>query len=346
LAAWRSTRDRLNAYCDAVNDEIGTSGVRPHDAFGEHLRLDAWLDPLAPPPLRDDWVGGMAEWSADDFKRREALAAELQGLIATIGPLREHPFFGSRAMTFRTAVTPLARTASEALTEARAAASRLADLLGLAEPADLAAARRLERAGQTVAEAPDLRGIEIGGTAWTRAEIPELLGAGAARARLHAEYDAVLLESAWIEDVLEARKALAYYGPRWWRFLSGVYRSARRQVAGLYRSEPPRQWALLLRTADALLEAQGLARKLQGGEALLARLFGDRWAGLRSNWDDLTRVAGFLARVHTELAENRLPAEILSVLERTADASLAPATRELGAALERSGQATVAILAA
>ncbi len=295
LAAWQSIRDRLNAYCDAVNDEVGTSGVRPHDAFGHRLRLDARLDPLAPPPLR---IEGMAEWSAADFRRREALASELQGLIATIGPLREHPFFGSRVLAFRSDVAPLSRAASGALAGARAAASRLAGLLGLTEPPDLAAARRVERAGQAVIEAPDLRGLDLADTGWSRADLPDLLASGAALARLHAEYEPLLLESAWTDDGLEARKALAHYGPKWWRFLSGAYRRARRQVAGLYRGAAPKEWERLLRTADVLLEAQGLARKLHDGEALLARLFRDRWAGLRSNWDDLTRVAGFLARAH------------------------------------------------
>ncbi|HKH48118.1 MAG TPA: DUF4011 domain-containing protein, partial [Thermoanaerobaculia bacterium] len=343
LAAWQSARDRLNAYCDAVNDEIGTSGVRPHDAFGLRLGLDARLGSLAPPELR---IEGMADWSAADVRRREDLAAQLQRLISDIGPLREHPFFGSRVTVFRSDVTPLSCAASRALAEAQAAASRLAGLLGLMEPADLAAARRLERAGMTVAEAPDLRGVEIRGEGWTRADLSDLLASGATLARLHAEHDSLLLESAWTADVLEARKSLALYGPKWWRFFSGAYRRARPQVAGLYRGAPPKEWDRLLRTADVLLEAQGLTRKIEAGEALLVRLFGGRWAGLRSDWADLSRVAVFLARVHSEVAANQLPAEIFAVLERPADPAVSEAMRELGGALDRSGQATAAILAA
>jgi len=397
LAAWQSARDRLNAYCDAVNDEIGASGVRPHDAFGLRLGLDARLGSLAPPEVR---IAGMADWSAADFRRREDLAAQLQRLISDIGPLREHPFFGSRVTVFRSDVAPLSRAASAALAEAQAAASRLAGLLGLTEPADLAAARRLERAGMTVAEAPDLRGVEMRGTlalenlptvetprgaslseapavpqsspgmnaaagdaprgvstvaksapkgpgdeGWTCHDLPDLLSSGATLARLHAEHDSLLLESAWTAEVLEARKALALYGPKWWRFFSGAYRRARQQVAGLYRGAPPKEWDRLLRTADALLEAQGLTRKIEGGEALLARLFGARWAGLRSDWADLSRVAAFLSRVHSEVAANQLPAEIFAVLERPADPAVPGAARELGGTLDRSGQAAAAILA-
>jgi hypothetical protein len=403
LAAWQATRDRLNAYCDAVNDEIGTSGVRPHDAFGLRLGLDARLASLEAPELH---VEGMADWSAADFRRREDRTAELQRLISDIGPLREHPFFGSRVTVFRSDVAPLSRAASGALAEAQAAASRLAGLLGLAEPADLATARRVERAGRTVLEAPDLRGVETRGIAavsgdsgkpaspgpsppsplshthsrppgrggtgmdasasspllpggrecgwekgpgdegWTCHDLPDLLTSGATLARLHAEHDSTLLESAWTTDVLEARKTLALYGPKWWRFFSGSYRRARQQVAGLYRGTPPKDWAQLLRLADVLLEAQGLTRKVEAGGALLGRLFGARWTGLRSEWADLARVASFLARVHSEVAAHQLPAEIFDVLERPVDPAVSAATQEAGGALDRSGQATAAILAA
>jgi len=343
VATWQAARDRLNAYCDAVNDEIGTSGVRPHDAFGHRLRLDARLGPLAPPLLRDE---SMAGWSAADLRRREGLAAELQKLLTAIGPLAAHPFFGSRVLVFRADVAPLARAASGALTESRAAAARLAGLLDLAEPGDAAAARRIERAGATRAEAPDVRGLDLADAGWTDPRVRDLLAAGTALSQLHTDHDPLLLESAWTEDVLAARTVLAHYGPKWWRFLSGPYRAARRQIGGLYRAAPPTEWAVLLRMADTLLEAQRLARTLQTGEALLARLFRDRWLGLRSDWADLSRVAGFLARVHAEIAAGLLPGDFLAVLERPLEAAVPEATRELRAALDRSGTATAAILAA
>jgi hypothetical protein len=352
LAAWRSTRDRLNAYCDAVNEEVGTSGVRPHDAFGHRLRLDAVLEALEPPPVHDE---RMTAWSAADFRRREALTAELQELIAQIGPLRDHPFFGSRALAYRADVAVLARGASTALAEMRAAAARLAGLLDLSEPDGLASALRLERAGQTVAGAPDLAGLDpagfyLGESGWRRTELPDLLRAGAALGLLREQYDPLLLESAWHENVLEARQAIAHYGPKWWRFFSGAWRRARRQIAS-FSLEPPKEPEHLLRIADDLLEAQRLERTLLAGQDLLAHLFRDRWAGYRSRWDDLAQIAGFLVRIQTETAENRLPAETLALLARIETDTRLPAaaqerTAELSAALDRSGQATAALLAA
>jgi very-short-patch-repair endonuclease len=343
LATWRATRDRLNGYCDAVNSEIGTSGVRPHDAFGHRLRLDAQLAPLDPPEIQD---AGMPEWSAADFRRRAATTAELQQLLAGIGPLREHPFFGSRVTDYRSDVAQLARSASGTLAEARAAGSRLAGTLGLGEPADLVSARQLQRAGETVAEAPNLAGLDLADPGWRRADLPELLQVGTALAKLHTEWDPLLLDSAWTQEMLGARQSLALHGPKWWRILSGEYRQARRQVAGLYKATPPKDWQALLRTADALLEAQGHERKLKASEDLLSRLFRDRWAGLRSPWDELSRIAEFLARVQAELANGQLGPEVLPLLQRPAPPAALQEARDLGAALDRSGQATAAILTA
>ncbi|HJX27605.1 MAG TPA: DUF4011 domain-containing protein, partial [Thermoanaerobaculia bacterium] len=343
LATWRQTRDRLNGYCDAVNEEIGTSGVRPHDAFGHRLRLDSLLAPLEPPEIQD---AQMPEWSAADFRRRAAVLSELQQLLAGIGPLREHPFFGSRVTDYRSDVAQLSRGASTALAEARAAGSRLAATLGLSEPSDLVSARRLQRAGETMAEAPDLSGLDLADAGWRRADLPELLQAGTALARLHTEWDALLLESAWTQDLLKARQSLALHGPRWWRIVSGEYRQARRQVAGLYKADPPKDWQALLRAADALLEAQGHERKLKGSEELLNRLFRDRWSGLRSPWDDLVRIARFIARVQAELAAGQLAPEVVPLLQRPTPPAALQEARDLGAALDRSGQVTADLLAA
>ena len=44
-------RDRLNAYCEAVNTPVGASGVTPYEAFGELLRLRERAGRRRRPPL-------------------------------------------------------------------------------------------------------------------------------------------------------------------------------------------------------------------------------------------------------------------------------------------------------
>src|SRR5262249_31938078 len=86
-------RDRLNAYCEAVNAPIGESGISPFDAYGELLGLRDRPRGAAPPPCE---VPTIIAWTRFDRKRREALVEELQTRLAVVGVPRDHPFHGSR----------------------------------------------------------------------------------------------------------------------------------------------------------------------------------------------------------------------------------------------------------
>ncbi|RIK41093.1 MAG: DUF3320 domain-containing protein, partial [Chloroflexi bacterium] len=84
-------RERLNAYCEAINQPIGASGVTPFQALGALARLqqepgsDAWPQ-LAVPHI--------ALWNRADAARRTAIAEEFQLRIARMGAPSAHPFWG------------------------------------------------------------------------------------------------------------------------------------------------------------------------------------------------------------------------------------------------------------
>src|SRR5207248_3070270 len=92
-------RDRLNAYCEAVNRPIVPTAVTPHQAFGELLRQRTEWGQGDPPSLE---LPAMPAWSDFDFQRRLDLVEQLQSRLEAVGIPRDHPFWGSR----RTVVLP------------------------------------------------------------------------------------------------------------------------------------------------------------------------------------------------------------------------------------------------
>jgi hypothetical protein len=85
-------RDRLNAYCKAVNEPIGESGENPCTAYGKLLGAQASLKGLDLPQVLMDTV---AAWTAEDVVRRTQLVAQLQDRVSRSGIPMEHPFWGS-----------------------------------------------------------------------------------------------------------------------------------------------------------------------------------------------------------------------------------------------------------
>lgn len=332
-------RDRLNAYCDAVNVPIGDSSVASYQATGELLRLREKRGSETLPRLV---INDLETWSASDFRRRLALVEELQAQLARLGDLPQHPFWGSR----RTLLLPsdqwrlsdLLRRVSSATTILRQAAEVLAARLRLAPPVNRAEAETLCFAARRAMGVPPLQGIQLRAGVWVarQGEIREALRAGTELHALLQKHDNVLLPDAWHQDLAEVRQHLAAYGPKWWRFVSGDYRESRARLAGLCQPDAlPNRVEEQLTLVDAILEASRLRRIVEQHEELGAQLFGAQWRGAQSNWSVLDHLLDWIVQLHREVEDGALPAGIIDFLSgNPALEALSPQLAATEAALE------------
>ncbi|HEX8203938.1 MAG TPA: DUF3320 domain-containing protein, partial [Isosphaeraceae bacterium] len=361
-------RDALNAYCEAVNTPIGASGLTPHQAIGELLRIGlstaenaenaepkaettgendgetederkrdneariAGSDPSKSNSLRSSSVFSSAfsafsavqtsdlpEWTAAEYRRRLALVERLQARVAALGPLRAHPYWGSRRATLLPGDEELlrqrlrvARHAAAALREATAA---LARFLRLPPATTRVAGEVLLRSAQRAAESVAWQGAQIRGEWLSRREdLRELLEAGTALAERRRRYDATLLPEAWELDLRETRQALNAHGRPWWRHLHVPYRRALFRLAAACRAVPPARLDEQLALLDAVREARDLREVVRRHEPLAARLFGRRWRGEASDWPALADLADWMERLHLDIREGRLPRGLLDLL--------------------------------
>ena len=128
------TRHRLNEYSQAVNTPVGASGVTPHDAFGEMLRL-AETGPNN--PVNWQQFTGIHEWSGDDFRRKREVVDELRQRLERTGVPAQHPFYGCRRRALLPAAQGQLREKIEAAARALAALASASESLaaGLSFPA-------------------------------------------------------------------------------------------------------------------------------------------------------------------------------------------------------------------
>ncbi|MCA9975665.1 MAG: DUF4011 domain-containing protein, partial [Anaerolineales bacterium] len=120
----QTTRDRLNAYSQAMNDPIGDSDVTLYDAYGRSLQLQARLAHLDLPDLS---IPQLSTWSAADFQARRQMAHSLQQQLAQTGIPAQHPLWGSRRRdvpdTLPEQIRGLAQMALDALQQVQNAAA-------------------------------------------------------------------------------------------------------------------------------------------------------------------------------------------------------------------------------
>ena len=319
-------RDRLNDYARAVNSPVGRSGLTPHDLVGRlaQLREDG-LEVDGPGlPIRDS-----VSWSDEQFIRRREVARELQELVRAIGVPCRHLWWPCGRLHFvptnEHAVRHVLEAASGALRRLELEAEELIGRLGRdrtfgeLKPADV---ERMIRTARTALDAPALGDADHRSPAWVAdaARIEEVAEAARSFAGIRSRHDAVLIPEAWDESVLAERQALRAYGKKWWRFLSGPFRAARRRLAGLCRGEMPGTVREQMELVDAILEAGRLRRQVEEARDVISRLFpglslGDRVEKHRA----FAEAATWLVQLHRDVAAGLVGDEVHDLLESDHD---------------------------
>ena len=316
-------RDRLNDYARAVNSPVGRSGLTPHDLVGRlaQLREDGLAVDGPGLPIRDS-----VSWSDEQFIRRRELVRELQELVRAIGVPCRHVWWPCGRLHFVPTDEHSVRQVLEAASGAwRRLERETAGLIGWLgrdrtfgrlRPADV---ERMIRTARRALEAPAVGGANHRSPGWVTeaARIEEVAQAAHAFAEIRSRHDSVLIPEAWDENVLAERQALRAYGDRWWRFLSGPFRAARRRLAGLCRGEVPRAVPEQIELVDAILEAKRLRWEVEESRGLIGRLFpglslGDRMEKHRA----FAEAASWLVRLHRDEAAGLVGDEVHDLLDR------------------------------
>lgn len=325
VAQHSGLRDRLNTYCEAVNTSISKSGITPNQAMGRLVKLRHALQGIDLPqaaelrPSATD-VEALLLWTRADFERRETVVANLEAHLAVMGVSEKHPLRGSRLKvafdsdiaSIRAALTEASRTTSIL----RETTDQLSSFMGLQVKLIRRESELICKGAHRSLRAPHLKGIELRTNEWQakRDELTGLITAGRKYARLHEQYDSILISDAWDQDVLEIRQNLQIYGAKWWRFLSKNFRQTRNRLAGLCKLDLPKTNDERLQLVDAIMEAARAKNAIAEKSTLAATLYGVQWQGEKSNWDVLAKLLEWIVDLYRDLGDGRLPQGLIDFL--------------------------------
>ncbi|RPD46121.1 DUF3320 domain-containing protein [Hymenobacter sediminis] len=311
-------RQALNDYALAVNAPIGRSRRTAQQVAGELLLLaeergSTELPRIAFPTL--------STWTDATAANAEALATRLQATLQKIGAPKDLLFWGSELTVLlpadQAALAVQLAGAQAAIAGLQEASRVLGQLLGLPVPTERTAAEQLLPAARHAQLAPPLLGATIVDTAWHQqtGRIQEILKAGRAYNTLRQQHEATLLPEAWGQQLLAERATLLSVGDKWWNFLNGDYRRARKRLQSLWRGPLPKESGGLIAVVDAIHEAARHAKTVAEGNSLGHQLFGTGWQAERSDWPTLLKIQEYLTLTHQRIARGELPAALLSYLQ-------------------------------
>ena len=317
------TRRQLNEYAEAVNTEVGNSGVTPFDAFGNLLALE--YDKNANPISRSE-IPDIADWSGADFQHKREVVEDLRLRLQNTGIPSQHPFWGSRLRLLlpatRTELRSKIETALRRLSELTTACKDLADAIRFVCPEDISAANDLlaasQRAVNAAAGAPDADGLELYAPQWEShgERVKQLLSKGLRWRHIHAETDSLLLPHAWDGDIQQARLALNTDGRNFFkRLLSSDYRRAKKQLAALMRGQLPSRTDRQVELIDTISEEQRLRAEIDGQFADVVPVIGRHWNGLNTDWEAIAPGIWWWLDVLADASAGNLDRGVVSLLQ-------------------------------
>lgn len=347
VALLEKNKEELNAYCKAVNTPIGNSGLTAHQLYGYLLALEESSGQAALPKIP---LPALDAWSAEKQKAAEALALRIQARLTEIGVPSELPFWG----TGLTVLLPeegenlraLLAEAKKSVLNLQQNAAHAAQLLSVPVPASRDGILQLAAWVQQAAGKPNLQGLSLSHEAWLlqKADIEEVLSAGAQLDALKQGYADVFLPEAWSLDVLPIRQSLKEHGGKWYCFLIGDYTKALKALKAVCKESFPKEKESRLQWVEDIRAAQRLEKTLGAYDNLLRELFGSRYQKRGTDWTSLKEAAQYLHDVHQGIAAQTLPVALLHYLSRHEEAAI---TRQLHqsllAALNAQGRAVQAV---
>ena len=311
-------RERLNVYCEAINRTVGDSGVTPYQAAGELMATSGVEPPITP-------LIGISQWSQTEYRRKRGLVEELQARVTAMGPLKDHPFWGSGVKDLLPAAQEDLRATLDAYQAALEALIIQVDILAqtmrLIAPADLVEVNRSVAAARRAAGAPDLDGMDLMCQHWSQRpdDVRTLVESGSVMASLKAEFGSSLRPHAWEQDLSADKLVLETEGVKPWRLIISEYRRTKARIAGLTTTRRATGAKELLAIVRAIETHQWHEPSFMEHESIGSELFRNGWQGRESDWPRLRLATHWLLELNGEITEGQMPQALLDYVSRQPD---------------------------
>jgi very-short-patch-repair endonuclease len=292
----KQTRDRLNRHADAMNGVIEPANVTPYQIFGEMTKYSAESAMVVPFNLDDP-----ASWTKEAFRQKCQRLDDFLIHAKEIGPPLEHPWRGVRQSTrfLPSEITQIKQDIDLMLAQLDKAESACRFLCyrlktRLPDPLNIQLSKRLTDIGEWSLAVPQNADRKaLAGDVWLKKgdKIRALVKNGSDYATARCELDSKIAPSGWELDPGPIRLVIAAYGRSWLKFLRADYRKAINTLKGILNEPLPISHDDRLALVDSLSRVRQMTTELNSFNNDLGKeAFGEKWDGLKSNWDDLVKL--------------------------------------------------------
>ena len=288
-------RGRLNAYVQQLHSPVSPSLQTPFQLIGTLSRLQA-----SGTRRFESIPAGIEDWSTSTLEEKQAVLNDILEHVTELGPPATHAWRGAQRQTpFLPAdvqqIERDIRKFNSALRTTQQHGNALADSLKISwsdESASFSSTQQLALFASKLQSIPPMDRSAFADPVWDskQNEISKIASLGREWKACKDKLESVLAPTAWQIDVVQTRTDLATTGDSFFRWFSGRWREASRNLKGLLREPPPKLLHDQLQILDSLFRWQQLSQQLgMDGElhAVASAAFGEFWMDDDSDWDQL-----------------------------------------------------------
>ena len=290
----------LNSHAQFLHQRHAPAELTPFTVIGQLTLLGDQGREAA-----DLTFSGAENWTPDEWQERRQLIGELAARIGQIGVPSQHPWRGAGCeVLLNIDLDPLATRIRSVLSSVkllRDAAATLSAALAQLPPESFGVTEQQLLIGHYVAAAPPLDKQALGNSVWDAGldGLNDLVAEGKKFEQTFTELAGRVVESAWGQDLSDARTHIAAHGRSWFRIFNSVYRRALAQLRGLSIGALPKDHDERVALADQIIVGQRALRAIHATDTLAQTAFGGYWRREQSDWAQLGAILGWVGQHRT-----------------------------------------------
>ena len=291
-------KDFLNKYALQIHTPFGKLGEKPFDVLGKLILV---LDdaPLIEAPIKD-----IENIDQINLQNTCSNLQDLVNVMSELGDPQKHPWHGSTLLSISNAEIAflndsLIKTIKSYMS-IKEKSTYFAEEIGIKQPQSIADIQVLCEAANLIADAPEVSKSELESNKWDVLpnSAQDLISCGreyiALKDKILEYFKSDLLE----RELSTIGNRFSTYRQSWTRFIKADYWRDRKFLADYLRADGKKlSTAELSKYLDAIKIFQTKKTYLEDKNEIGQELFGSRWQGLTSDWEELDSYVNWIVSV-------------------------------------------------
>ncbi len=295
-------KDLLNKYARDLHTPFGKLGQKPFDIFGQLALV------LGKTPLMEASIHNIQDVTEIDFLNTCTHLQDLVNILSELGDPTKHPWYGSELRTITNADLAALNEALNAAIKAYSSivtkVDTFADQVGFVRAKTISEINTLCEAALTISTSPGIEETTLKSDKWDTlpAEAKELINHGSSFGSLKKEILEAFKPEILNLDLDEVCMRFKNYSNSWIRFIRVDYWKDRKFLLDYllpgFQNVPAGELSSHLNSIKTYHSEKIFLEKQ---DTIGQDLFGKRWHGLDSNWDELKRYSEWLVRMRQHI---------------------------------------------